>query len=413
MPEHLSAEQISSYRERRSPPEELLRVDDHISQCSECRERLSHVSEMGAALHAAGPNIQQGEPRELRQALLDAGSQRKHLSYEQLEEYVDGKMPDGDRKNAQAHLQVCPMCSEELQDLNSLRAELLGRHREVREAWWARFVVRWLTVRQLALALGTAAALVLAVVTVTRRLSPTKEVPSPETLNTRPAAITPGQEVKSWNGPNPFLAGIEELSPEERSAVADAVLHEMIRTPDTLERFKLGGRQETLLGETKVALQFEVLGPVGEVVLEVRPVFHWQRLQNAKSYSVTVFDRNMNPVLASPPLHATKWTADRPLKRGQLYLWQATAQLGNGKSVSAPSPPSPEARFLVLDQSKADEITRFAQAHPESHVAIGILVAQAGLLKMGEAELNLIPTSDPNYTLAQKLLKSIERIRQP
>jgi Tfp pilus assembly protein PilF len=94
-------------------------------------------------------------------------------------------------------------------------------------------------------------------------------------------------------------------------------------------------------------------------------------------------------------------------------VWQVTASLSDGKSVSSPSPPSPEAKFRVLDQKKADELSHFQAAHSESHLALGILYAQAGILEQGEHELTQVKESDPDYRLAQNLLKSIEEIRHP
>ncbi len=83
-------------------------------------------------------------------------------------------------------------------------------------------------------------------------------------------------------------------------------------------------------------------------------------------------------------------------------------------SVAHKKPP----KFRVLDQKNADEFVRLqtlehalSSAHSESHLVHGILYAQAGLLEMGEKEVMLIPESDPNYGLAQKLLKSIQEIR--
>jgi hypothetical protein len=118
-------------------------------------------------------------------------------------------------------------------------------------------------------------------------------------------------------------------------------------------------------------------------------------------------------VQSSPPLRVTQWRAAQPLKRGQIYLWQITARLRNGNSVSSPIPPSPEARFQVLDQKKADELAGFREARPESHLAIGILCAQAGLLEQGEHELAGVLEGDPDYKLAQNLLNSIQKIRNP
>ena len=105
--------------------------------------------------------------------------------------------------------------------------------------------------------------------------------------------------------------------------------------------------------------------------------------------------------------------AEAPLERGRLCGWKVAAQLGAGGFVSAPTPPSPEAKVKILDQRKADEITHFQQNNRESHVVLSILYGQAGLLEKGEYELEQVPKGDPDYELCQNLLKSIQEIRHP
>jgi hypothetical protein len=201
------------------------------------------------------------------------------------------------------------------------------------------------------------------------------------------------------------------LPAEEKSAVFEAISQQKIRPPDVLT--ELQGRPETLLGHQEQDARFEVLEPLAEVVSDVKPEFRWQPLAGAATYSVAIFDANVNPVQSSPPLGVARWTAARPLKRGQVYLWQVTAKLSDGKSVSAPKPPRPEARFRVLDQRQADELSQFKATYPEAHLALGILYARAGLLQLGENELKQISESHPEYRLAQNLLKSIQQIRNP
>jgi hypothetical protein len=230
------------------------------------------------------------------------------------------------------------------------------------------------------------------------RLSPSREVRTAETLN-------------SNSNDDEMLAAINELPPGEQSELREVISQQRIKSPDVLAELK--GTQQALLSESQEAVRIELLTPLGEVVPDPRPLFQWQPLGGASSYSVAIFDANLNPVQSSPPLHTTEWRVNRALKRGQLYLWQVSAQLRNGRSVSAPSPPSPEAKFRVLDQKKANELGRLQQAHPKSHIALAVLCLQAGLLQQGENELHQVSKGDPNYGLAQNLLKSIQEIRNP
>lgn len=393
MPGHLSTEQVKRYRERRIPPEELLGVDDHVFQCAECRERLASANELRAALQGADTSPLPGQPRQLSSAPVEA-----HLAYEQLEAYVDGRMPRADRAAADAHLEFCRTCSNDVRDLNSFKAEWDGPSRQQKEGWWATFVALWLTPRRVTLALATAVVIVMAVAVERWKSGSPHGVSSVGTANSNPSA-------------NGTLSAINALAPEDQSAVLKAVSQQKINSPGVLAGLR-GSREKLLSGSTEGS-RFELSEPVGVVLTEVRPAFRWQPLPGATSYSVSIFDPKLNLVQSSPAVAATQWKADQPLQRGQIYLWQVTAKLSNGQSVNSPKPPSPEARFLVLDQRRSDELLQFQAAHPEAHLALGILYAEAGLLEQGEHELEQLPKSDPYYDLAQKLLKSIQEIRNP
>jgi len=48
--DHLSAELLAAYRQRRLEPAELLALDDHVSACPACREMLRAIKPRGDAL---------------------------------------------------------------------------------------------------------------------------------------------------------------------------------------------------------------------------------------------------------------------------------------------------------------------------------------------------------------------------
>jgi hypothetical protein len=404
MRHHLSEEQIASFRGKRIPPAQLPEIDNHLSKCAVCRSRIASPAELREAL-------QRERTVDSSSVLHRAPARGEHLAYEQLEAYVDGRSSRAERALVRKHVEFCVSCADELRDLDAYKTELVGstgaRGRELK-AWWATLLPTWVSPSRVALALAASAVIALGVLLERTRLYSPPLVPSAH--NPKPAPVGEGP-----NGPETHIAGseadiraINTLLAEQKRAVLEAISQQKINAPKVLA--ELQGQQQTLLGESQ-GPRFEVLAPLGEVALSVRPHFRWQPVTGARSYSVAIFDEKLNPVESSGSLPATEWTPDKPLKRGQLYQWQVTAKLGGGKSVNAPSPPGPEAKFRVLDQKNADEIAHFQEANPESHIALGIVFAQAGLLGPGEDELELLPKTDPNYRLAQNLLKSIREIR--
>lgn len=432
MPDHLSAEQIARYRGRGTAPEELLLVDEHISQCAECRERLASASEIRSALQRAdyrsrlgfardmssvhGEVAPLGEHRaDLSSAPRSTALQPDHIAYEQLEAFVDGTASLAERQVVRTHLEFCRTCADELRDLNTFKAELIAskgnfdRDAVGRRAAFATLVAPWFTRSRVALALAMSALIVLVVALERKRLASPPSVPSAKTTKTSPTgpATTAAQSLIASS--SSIALAIDALPPDEQRGVLEAISKGIIKPPDILA--DLRGHPETLLGESPQSARFEVLEPLAEVVSDVRPVFRWQPLAGATSYSVAIFDPTLNPVQSSPPLRGTQWKPNRPLKRGQVYQWQVKATMIDGRSITSPRPPSPGAKFRVLDQAKADEFEQFRKAHPAVHLVLGIVYAQAGLFEDAEGELRRIPQGGPEYELAEQLLRSLREKR--
>ena len=154
---------------------------------------------------------------------------------------------------------------------------------------------------------------------------------------------------------------------------------------------------------------FAVLEPIGNVLLTNRLTFRWTAMEGATGYIVEVFDEKFNPVTASQQLTALTWTTRLP--QGHVYSWQVKATK-DGQEVTAPRPPAPQAKFRVLDQAKASELDNARRAHPSSHLTLGMLYADAGLLREAEQEFRLLQQANPNSELARNLLRQVQSLRR-
>ena len=83
-----------------------------------------------------------------------------------------------------------------------------------------------------------------------------------------------------------------------------------------------------------------------------------------------------------------------------------------GQEITSPRPPAPQAKFRVLDQSKANELARAKRAYGSSHLTLALLYAEAGLLKEAEQELRQLRRTNPNSELANKLLRQVQSLRR-
>ena len=151
--------------------------------------------------------------------------------------------------------------------------------------------------------------------------------------------------------------------------------------------------------------------PVGKVSLRDRPTFAWTKLSEADGYVVEVYDEQFNLVTKSEELKASQWLMPRPLARGRLYAWQVRA-LKEGREFVAPTPPAPQAKFKVLGQAQADEIARARRAYGQSHLTLGLLYAQAGLLDEAAQELRALQKANPDSTLVRRLRASLQTLRR-
>jgi hypothetical protein len=373
MRQHLTETEVLRYQQRVSSAEELLQTDAHLAECAECRKRVTD------ALHAEHDT---------------------HLSYEQLERFVDTAASQEEQQAVASHVKICPACAGELADLQSFRTELAG---STKSSPW----------NSPAIGLSGPPA-------SSRRISfATEPRAFLRTFRWIPFAIAAAAagvligivDLKVATPPPDRTHTLNLLTATERQGVLDSIERGEIIIPEDLK--SLRGPDQTLMGPAGQPQPTSMLKPAGERVLETTPLFHWRPVADAKTYQVGIFDTNLTLVEKSPDLAETQWKPAAPLQRGHTYLWQITASLSDGTVVNLPRPPAPEARFEVLGQSEAVELERVSQADPRAYTILGALYARAGLLTDAESELRKVTPDNPDYPKAQKLLSALRSFSTP
>ena len=448
MTEHLSTRSLEQYRLRTLPPAELLRADEHIAACDSCRRRAGEDVRAERVLRAMDAS--------LRSAAADAA--REHLSFEQLADFVDGRLDAAEREVIGSHLELCRLCEEEAADLRSYRNTLAaepgrpgrgaasGRHGLAALLAGFRNLFATATPLRVAAALLVIVSASLLCVIVWRQSRPAAEVADGTTRQAAedvsiPAAVSPPQTPpipgadNSAVTPTPAVSdpetpqvavalddaggrvtlnaggeieGLPPLSPAARQAVRNALAEGRVRPAPVPTGLR--GKPETLMGGPEGTQPFSLVGPVGRIVRDARPRLSWRPLAGASGYTVTVLDADLKPVAASPPLSGTSWVVPRRLERGRVYTWQVTA-LKDGEEVIAPAAPAPPARFKVLEAALDDELSRLERAGARSHLALGVLYARAGLLEQAERELRALARANPQSVEARRLLNSMRAAR--
>ena len=165
-----------------------------------------------------------------------------------------------------------------------------------------------------------------------------------------------------------------------------------------------------LRGNSNHDKTFNIIGPYSTVISNDRPTFRWTALNGADSYTVSVYDADLNLIKTSDPLSEAQWQIPKRLRRGELYTWMVTA-LKDGEEILAPSPPA-RVEFKVIEKAKLVSLNRRLM-QTRSHAARGVLLAEAGLLDEAEQEFQAHLTLLPTDERARQLLQEIKSWREP
>jgi anti-sigma factor RsiW len=103
MSAHIDPDTLERFVAKTLTAREIAAVDEHLAQCRDCRQ---------TAVALADPTATGRMWARLRTTVL-------HVSYEQLEAYVDNTLSAAGRQTVEAHLRACAGCARELEDLKA------------------------------------------------------------------------------------------------------------------------------------------------------------------------------------------------------------------------------------------------------------------------------------------------------
>lgn len=423
MSAHLSTQEqsflISRKLEQGALSRQLTEVFAHLAECTACREALNRLRNHMMQLS----NTIEWTPT--------------HLEFEQLAGYVANKLDEVEREIADNHLAACDFCAQEVQELKLLQRDLsvplVAPYPQPKNTWWTRARQSWSAgsfQRMWAPALALSTLILLTVVGVwwQRRNGETSVAQQSSSAPSQVSGPTTSGDAKPVpptalivEAPESLLAlndngqtiGLDKdgrltaalaLPPVHREMLAATLSQQRLALPPALKLLAQTAR--TLKGNEPGSPSFSVLAPIGVVLRSDRPLFRWQAVAGASNYTVAVFDEDFNAVQNSGSLTQTQWHAAQPLPRGRILLWQVTAHVGD-KQITAPAAPAPEARFQILAAKSAAELQRAQREFPNSHLLLGTLYAQAGLIEEAAREFQALQAENPQSTVIKKLLQQL------
>jgi len=427
--EHLTQKQVEDYSRNQLLATELLAVSDHLDECDLCRRRVE------AGLNGDGTFFA------LHDETFGAEGLSAHLTSDQTAEYVDKNLSGESLQMVVDHLGSCEQCALAVADLRAFRNEIApSLDREYRpvevaaapqSSWRERFVSVFRISPVPAFSGAVVAALLLVFIAWVVWRMPKDEhreevvvVPSPSlppvpapVPSIQPEPVAPVTNVAQLNDG----AGVVSLDQQGKLSGADnlpAGYQDLLKKTLNGQRIEKSSQLQgltrppsALMGTNDQAREFSVLEPGGNVVMTDRPTFRWSKMEGATGYVVEVYDDQFKLVSSSPQITNLSWITNTPLPRGRVYSWQVKATR-DGQETTSPRPPAPQAKFRVLDQAKANELVRAKRAYASSHLALGLLYADAGLLPEAESEFKLLRRANPDSEIARTLLHQIQSMRR-
>lgn len=415
MTEHPTKLELDEYGRRVLPPDAFLSVHRHIIACPRCATQCNSPQDLSRDLD------------DLHAALLSAPDDTPyHLSATQVAAYVRGAFDEIDLEIAESHLGICSTCLGKVQRHAAVGEPIVPMDRSRRQNSLPS-MNRWQPWRVAAVVscgviLGLATLWLLQMKPAQPANGPANPS-SPQSSSTAAAQASPtstptdnAQFVLALNDGNGkvtidkqgVLAGLERLPSRSQQNIQAALRTGRLESSSALTQ--LASQPSTLLSKSGNGLPFGLLGPLGQVVRSEQPTFRWRPLAGAQSYTVIVTDADLNEVATSPPINTTEWQIQKSLRDGGIYSWQVTA-LKDGVRITSPVLPAPQAKFRVLDRSTSETLQQAERAYPNSHLTLGVLYAEAGLLDEAEQELRVLVRDNPDDRIALKLLQNVKAMR--
>jgi hypothetical protein len=375
--DHLSAEELNAYRGHVLAPVELLRISDHLAECSECRERVARKESDSVA--------------------------QTDLSYEELIEYLDENIDPLRRRELSEKLRRSPSSRVELKDLARFRDEMnalapnefgAASSADQRILIFPSVVARW--------ALPLAAAIALTTAGIWWSIDKSRRA----VVNLRDG----NRDISV--GSNGQVKGLPGVPDDLLHSVGTAIRKGKIEIPPVID--SLASDRGALAGVPNESSGFELLAPVTTRVRETTPIFRWKAQKGATNYRVHVADSRSGEVVITGEADGakTEWTPAEPLAAGKIYQWQVEALRDDEVIARSPKPPEPEARFQILPAQLQQQLAQTETQVSGSHLVTAVADAKAGLLDDAVRELQMFAKENPGSKIPAELIAQIEIVRR-
>ncbi|HTC92505.1 MAG TPA: hypothetical protein VK699_03510 [Terriglobales bacterium] len=401
--QHLTAIDLDGYRQRKLDAAARQECDRHFAICEECLGRLLGDKQSRAVFS------------QLKEAFVSSDAEPFHLSLEELRSYATDTADEATRTICESHFEICPQCVRELKTFAPSRASAPLRGQAAAKP---QYPGKWLpqagrgpgllTARRLAGVFSLAACLLL-IWAAWRNVSSLQESAHSHRETSQIVVRLKDGTQEITLDRSGSLTGLEGLSQQAQAEVRDALATAELQRPQSIAG--LSAPPIKLLGAPANAPPFDLVSPIATVVAEEQPTLRWKPLRGATSYTISVFDATFNQVAKSGAVSALEWSVPVPLQRGSTYSWQVTARRDH-QQITVPSAPAPRAQFKLLNVEEIKQLNSAKEQAANSHLALGVLYARAGLLDEAEKQFQALVEQNPQSSVAGKLFQTVQSWRK-
>lgn len=403
--------------------EDLAAKIEHVSECARCGAELRRLAARGSG------------SVKFSEALLDIA---ECPDYETLSAFVDG---DGDTdagKAVRAHINLCSLCSNDVENIRALRSraalregiQVKARAAALRRPVWG------LLGRRLAAGVVLAGAAVAVYMAVVPGVKPVDKVPTvavaptnasesqvaapqssdlpekPAAQVTPPAAANREPADKPQAEPSYRVVLVDGRYRIARQGARTLVLKDgtavsvpaglIAKMAQKIATGKVPVSQPVALAMGTIRVRDSesyvpppsaprLLEPVGRIVMSDRPKLAWSRVELARSYRVTITDSQGNALYSAITDRESHTVADS-LERGRVYIWQVGVRFNDNDGWIL----SRAARFKVLSSEDLAYVQSVSRSMPGSHLALGVAYESVGLADEAAREYRLLKQANPS-----------------
>ena len=201
------------------------------------------------------------------------------------------------------------------------------------------------------------------------------------------------------------VSGLPDLDEGLRSAVIRAISGQKLQPLASLPMMP-GIRGSQVIPLSKSLL----LQPVRTMVSNDHPKFRWEAIDDAKTYTIRIYDSENRLILESDPVTTTEWSPAEPFLRGAVLTWDVLVDADEGTAIIPEEGLRPA--FRILSEVEFQRYQTQNVRLSESPLAFGTFLLNEGLLDEAKLQFEELQQENPDSEIPKHLIENLHSLRE-